>query len=404
MHAMNAAAADPAFARCAAWLRQDPALVAQLAALESPDDFVPALAAAVAARGDDADAAAIAGALAHTRALPPWVVDDWRPEHRRGWEPVALEWGPRGAGLVWCAGQVPDTLPFHEMIVSRVRYRPFNRWFALHTPLTPDFVASLQAEALPLAGLVHHLSRCGSTLLGQALKAWPGTRVVSEAALLDSALLVALGGADPDWLAFRGALAALSQPGGDATRVIVKLDAWHALALGPLRERLPRVPWAFACRDPLEVLVSHAREPGRHTVPGMLPDAWLGAADPAATAPIEHAARVLAAICAAVVPHASAGLLVDHRELAGGDGAAFVATQVAPWFGLDPAAADPQRLAEAFATHAKRPNEPYADDRGAKRTAATDALRAAAARIQPHYAALDAARLRQRTAAPRRGA
>jgi hypothetical protein len=305
-----------------------------------------------------------------------------------------LEWGTTGAELVWGSGEAPDTVPFHEQVVATLRYRPFNRWFAQRTPLTPAFVAELETEALPLAGLVLHESRCGSTLIAQALKAWPGTRVISEPGLLDTALTAALTGMDPTTLLFRGALAALCQPARNDTRVVVKLDAWHALALGALRSLLPGVPWLFAYRDPLEVLVSHTKEAGRHTVPGMLPDAWLAPAFTDDTQlPIEHAARVLGSLCAAIVPHAQAAQLVNYAELADASSDAL-STRIPRLFGLDPAAVDRERYAAAMTQHSKHPREAFVDDRAAKNDAATDALRAIAARwMDPHYATLEAIRL-----------
>jgi hypothetical protein len=300
--------------------------------------------------------------------------------------------------LVWYCGGVEDELPFHELGVAQLRQHPLNQWFAMRTPLTASFVATLEADMLPLSGLILHMSRCGSTLIAQTLKAWPGTRVLSEPGLLDVALTVALSGGDPAWLAFRGVLAALRQPAGADRRVLIKLDAWHALALAQLRRSLPGVPWLFAYRDPLEVLVSHAREPGRHTAPGMLPEPWLGptTATDVPLPPIEHAARVLGAICAAVLPHASAGLLVNHDELVAGGVDALppvLLEHIPRWFGLDPAQIDRVRHSATLAQHAKRPLDAYADDRATKRAMATaDVLAAADRWIANHYAALESIR------------
>lgn len=391
---MNAVV-DDALVRCAERLWRDPATAMRLASIASADAFREALLAAVATHGD-ADDAAVLATLAFDRPAPPRVpVARWPRAQRRGWQPLALEWGSNGAEIVWGCGAVSDTLPFHEQVVATLRYRPFNRWFAARTPLTEPFVAELEADALPLCGLVLHESRCGSTLIAQALKAWPGTRVVSEPGVLDVALTAALSGIDPRALAFRGVLAALRQPAREDARVVVKLDAWHALALGPLLARLPGVPWLFAYRAPLEVLVSHAREPGRHTVPGMLPDAWLAPAPDGATpSPIEHAARVLGSLCAAVVPHARAAQLVDYTELVDPSSDAL-SMRIPRLFGLDPAMVDRERYAATLARHAKHPHEAFADDRAAKQDAATPAMRAIAARwIEPHYAALEAIRLR----------
>lgn len=388
---------DEALDRCAAWLLRHPQQATALASIPAPDAFRDALLAANVAHGDVADGAALAQIPFHRAAPPRPARSEWPLAERRGWQPLALEWGPGGAELVWGCGEAADTLPFHEQVVAALRYRPFNRWFAQRTLLTPAFVAELEADALPLAGLILHESRCGSTLIAQALKAWPDTRVISEPGLLDIALTAALSGMDPTALAFRGVLAALGQPAREDARVIVKLDAWHALALGALRSLLPAVPWLFAYRAPLEVLVSHAREPGRHTVPGMLPDVWLAPAPPGATLlPIEHAGRVLGSLCAAVAAHAHAEHLVNYAELADRTSDAL-STRIPRLFGLDPAAVDAERYATTLAQHAKRPFEAFADDRAAKNDAATAALHDIAARwMEAPYAALEAIRLRDR--------
>lgn len=391
-------AADAVLARCAGWIAGEPELAATLATIIAADEFRDALLATVAARAGVEDAAALALLRFDRPTRTGRALAAWPLALRRGWQPLALEWGAQSAELVWGCGATRDDLPFHESAVASLRQRPLNQWFAPRTPLTPGFVAALEADMLPLSGLILHMSRCGSTLIAQTLKAWPGNRVLSEPGLLDTALTVALAGADPAWLAFRGVLAALRQPAGTDRRVLVKLDAWHALALAQLRMRLPAVPWLFAYRDPLEVLVSQAREPGRHMRPGMLPEPWLGQAF-ATDAPlpqIEHAAHVLGAICAAVLPHASAGHLVNHAELVARDGDAqppILIEHIPRWFGLDPAEADPARLAKTLAQHAKRPHVGYTDDRAGKREAVTADLHAAADRwITEHYIALEAIR------------
>jgi hypothetical protein len=390
----NQAAIDAALARCAAWIAGEPELALTLSAFASPDEFRDALLAEIIARSGADDATALAAQRFDRPARCGLTLDAWPLAQRRGWQPFALEWGAHGAELVWGIAPARDDLPFHEQVTADLRHRPLNRWFAMRTPLTPEFVDALEADMLPLAGLILHMSRCGSTLIAQSLKAWPGTRVISEPGILDIALTAALAGMDPQWLSFRGVLAALRQPAGGDRDVVIKLDAWHALALAPLQAQLPGVPWLFAYRDPLEVLASHAKEPGRHTVPGMLPEAWLGEPlrDGEQLAPVHYAARVLGVICAAVRAHAQPSNLVNYAELVERDSPAL-ARSIPHHFGLDPAHVDAERFATTLTRHAKRPLEAYADDSASKRAAITDELRAAAARwITPHYDALEAIR------------
>ena len=85
-----------------------------------------------------------------------WRAATWPLAQRLGWQPLALEWNAAGAELVWGSGEVPEPVPFHEQVVATLRYRPFNRWFAQRTPLTPGFVAELEAELDHRFRLVSH--------------------------------------------------------------------------------------------------------------------------------------------------------------------------------------------------------------------------------------------------------
>ena len=211
---------------------------------------------------------------------------------------------------------------------------------------------------MALAGLVLHSSRCGSTSVLRALDTWPGVAGIDEPPTLDAALTSVRRGGDPSVVR-----AELARLGAQGDRVLVKTDAWHVLALPLLRAAAPDVPWLFVHRDPAEILVSHAREPGSHTVPGLLDEVWFGR--PRTVQPLEHAAVVLAAIFSAAAAHANAENLLDHAELPD------AVTRVAGHFGLDPAGLDPSALETVLARHAKHPHLAYDDDRAAKRAAVT---------------------------------
>ena len=381
--------ANAALAQCAALIAAEPELAAMLAAIQPADRFLGALEEFARQHGITLESDAKEIIVGNRSVALGCRITAWPFAARRGWQPFVLEWGPLGAELVWGCGAEHADAAFHESTVADLRARPLNRLFAVRTPLTPEFTSALEADALPIRGLIFHMSRCGSTLIGQALKAWPSVRVLSEPGLLDIAITLAYSGNDPDWRLFRAVLAALAQPAGDERCVVIKLDAWHALALAQILQRVP-AGWLFVYRNPAEVMVSHAREPGRHTVPGMLPEAWLGTSRETADqmSSREHGARVIGAICAAIVPYARAPNLLNYDELP-----QALRTRVADSFGFDRAAADPAKLDALLAVHAKRPYEPFADDRMTKRKAADASLRAAVERwIAPHYTALETIR------------
>ena len=212
---------------------------------------------------------------------------------------------------------------------------------------------------MALAGLVLHASRSGSTLVLRALETWPGVVVVDEPPALDAALTSARQGDDPADVA-----AVLAELGERGERVIVKTDAWHVLELPRLLAAAGDVPWLFVHRDPAEILVSHAREPGSHTVPGVLDEVWFG--PPRTAQPLPYAAAVLAAIFSAAATHGDAQHLLDFAELPD-----VLTDRVAGHFGLEPGEVDLSALDTVLTHHAKRPYLVYADDRAAKQAAVT---------------------------------
>lgn len=388
----TALAQSDALARCAVLIASEPELATTLAASLAQDAFVAALREIARERGIDFDAVTEARLAAPTPTPSGCRLMQWSLPMRQGWQPFALEFGPHGHELVWGCGAARAGQVFHELTAFELRALPLNRYFAVRTPLSAEFVAVLMAESLPVAGLIYHMSRCGSTLVAEALKAWPGMRVLSESALLDGAVMLARSGHDPDWLLLRGVVAALAQPAEGDSAVCFKLDAWHTLALAEIR-RVVAAPWLFVYRDPVEVMVSHARVPGRHTVAGLVPDMVVANSENPAVeyTPENHAARVIGAICAAIVPHAGATQLLNYNELP-----AALTTRLPAALGLNPKAPDRARLAAVLTRHAKRPHESFSDDRAAKQAEAGAALRARAAQwINPHYAALEAIRLQQ---------
>jgi len=216
---------------------------------------------------------------------------------------------------------------------------------------------------MALAGLVLHASRSGSTVVLRALETWPGVMAVDEPPELDAALTSVRRGGDPSRPS-----SVLTELGSRGERVIVKTDAWHVLELRALLAAAGDVPWLFVHRDPAEILVSHAAEPGSHTVPGVLDEVWFG--PPRTVHPLPHAAAVLAAIFAAAADHVDRDSLLDHAELPG------ALARVAGHFGLDPAAGDAAALDAVLGRHAKRPHLAYEDDRAAKRAEVTPQIAA----------------------------
>jgi hypothetical protein len=301
------------------------------------------------------------------------------------WTPVRVH--RRNGGLVvdWAhlAGVAP-TDPFFDQTLQGALRHPFRLLFRRECPA--EALAELAGPAsggLPVAGVIHHVSRCGSTLVAHALGSLPPVLALSEPDPLDTVLRApadALGWSAGDHAAVvRGMIAALSRglSAGQAA-CVVKADSWAIAARSVLRAALPGVPWVCLTRDPVEVLASQVGHRSYHTVPGGLPPAVLGGG----TAPVEadaYAAWVLGRLADlaadAIHVEAGAGIVVDHAELPGA-----IAGRIAPHFGLTVDAAGAAAIATVTGRDAKNPVLPYVDDRAAKQGAAPAALRADAER------------------------
>jgi hypothetical protein len=317
-----------------------------------------------------------------------------------GWSPVRVFRDPDDGWTVeWCRMREERfSDPFFADTIGRALRRPFNQAFRRRTRLEALGEALGGANAVRPAGLIFHMSRCGSTLVAQMLAALPGSVVVSEAEPVGDVL-----GArhrDPavtdEWRAerLRWIVTALGNSvSGDPRRFVLKMDSWHVLDLPVIRRAFPGVPSIMVYRDPVEVLVSHERTPGWMMVP-IHAEKLLGlTVDEAVTLPHEdYRARILEGFLRAMLGDDDpACRLVNYAEL---PGAAL--EQIPPWFGIDLGIHDRQVIAEAAGRDAKHPYQEHTPDSKEKQCRASAAIRAAAAaRLLPVYQALEARRQRQ---------
>jgi len=377
-------------------LLSEPALQTRLAEAVSPNEFVVDSQAIAAGHGLPLAEATLRGALRPDpvglgRFGPaPVTLDCWPGE---GWLPArsVLTGGP--PAFDWALfGTRQLTESFYEDSVRRTATSPLNLLLRTRTGLDALIAGAAGADTVPLTGLIFHMSRCGSTLLAQMLGAPTHHAVASEPEALDAILQWAqLPGVGEDHAiaAVQAFVAAMSRRrGSQAQRFFIKLDAWHILSLPLLRAALPDVPWVYLFRDPIEVLVSHRRQPGMHTVAGTMPEEIFGISDGCTLAPIEYAARTLKAIGEAAIEGLTqgGGMALSYTEIA-----ASVPTSIARHFGFTPSAADRESMRLVANRDAKAPDRPFAADSQSKRAAADDTIRAAAASLDSVHAQLVAA-------------
>ncbi|MDE2369614.1 MAG: hypothetical protein KGN16_11635 [Burkholderiales bacterium] len=312
--------------------------------------------------------------------LPP--LQGWLPMH------AGLREGRLETELCWF-GERRLLEPFFDDSLAAVMQQPFNAVFRHRLPIETLAQWLEVHPGLPPRGFVFHMSRCGSTLLGQVLAASAARRVVSEAAPIDAVLRVGAAVDDATrgaWL--RTMLGMLGQPADAAERSLyVKFDSWHTHHLPLVATVHPEVPWVFLIREPVEVIVSHLRRPGAQMVPGML-GFTLPGLDPVAAATLpraEYIARMLGWICEAaeqaLLAEPGRGLVVDYA-----DWPATLEGALLPHFGLRTAGPEAAAMQAALRRDAKNPSFDFAPDAESKRRDAGAEVHAAAERwVQPVY-------------------
>lgn len=382
---------DEALEALRACVMADEAIATALCSIEDVERYAEAAVRLADARGIPLTAAAIRQAITPdplniARFMPrPPNGTVWPPRH---WLPIGVSIGDDRAMIDWAhVGPAPIIDPFFENAIRRAVARPFNRMFRYRMSLDDFLTNAPRHESLPPAGLIFHMSRCGSTLVAQMLAALPGNIVISEAAPIDA--LVQLCRAAPHLPAqthvalLRAMVAAYGrQRSGGERHFFLKLDCWHALALPLFRQAFPDTPWIFLYRDPVEVLVSHARQRGAQMVPTITPPQLYCLGDYQGPANEDYWARVLGIICEAAATYLGdgAGLAVNYRELPGA-----LRARILPHFDIDYSAGDYDTMTKTARHDAKAPHSDFADDRAGKQRDARPSLRAAA---DTHLAAI----------------
>jgi hypothetical protein len=364
----------------------DADLVASLADAWDPEVFTARLAAVAARRGAGVGADTIRQLLAFGAGPPPLAMAS-----PPGWLPLRIA-GEGDAALVeWVFfGERRLLEPFYEDSLRAVRSSPFNRLLGFRTRL-----AELPATDSPApAGLIFHMSRCGSTLVAQMLAASARNVVVSEAAPIDAVVRLGAAGLEPGQHArlLRAMVGAVGRARAGETRLFVKLDSWHARALPLFRRAFPTTPWIFLIRGPVEVLASQLKRAGLQAT-GQLTADDIGVAWRRHATQEANIAAALASICEAAEAASGSGgaLVVNYDELP-----AALWTGVLPHFGVKASAAEVAAMAAVAGRDAKQPGSPFTPDTDAKRAAATEPVRAAVAgRLAGAYARLEALRRAQ---------
>jgi len=358
-----------ALASLRALVLSDAALQDALGDIQDFQLFATRTSEAARARGLDLDVETVTDLLYTPRRAPS--IDGSTPSP--SWLPAEVIQVEGCAAVAWLRfGRRRLTESFFDNSLARLRHLPFHRLFAVHTPLRDLEAWAAAVPALEPAGLIFHMSRCGSTLAAQTLAASPANVVLSEAPPINAIVGRADLDDDAKVAVLRAMVAALGQGRNGERRLFLKLDCWHSLDLPLFRRAFPDTPWVFLYRDPVEVLVSHSRVPGMQMVPSLVPPSTFGIDLPDGVPDDDYRACVLAAVCEGALRHypAGGGRLVNYRQL---PEALF--TDVLPHFGFTGSEAEFHAMRAATARDAKTPEQAFTPDARDKQQAATPALR-----------------------------
>jgi hypothetical protein len=262
-------------------------------------------------------------------------------------------------------------------------------------------VTSLDAlhdvEGRDPGGFVFHQSRCGSTLLMQALTQGGCIAPVSEALPVNQLLLQDGLSEEERTGLLRGLIRALSLRDGAARDLpsLFKLTSWNVLFFDVIRAAFPDTPWLFLYRDPLETLASLGERPARWLANDALLDALardLRLPSVVGLAREQRCAVVLAAYGRAALHASPASInLLNYDQLP-----AALSAEVPARFGLATTEAQREVIAAASRIYSKDASRSLVFDAAAerRRRPVSDALRDVDRRLtRPVYDALEARRL-----------
>ncbi len=263
--------------------------------------------------------------------------------------------------IVW-AGAVP-LVAMGRIDIRRVTgpfwYADVSRYATVEQLVPLDSIA-INIDTLGLIGAVHHMTRCGSTLIMRQISAVPGLFGISEPIVFQQLLD---GPAAQPALTRRRirSLVALHRDAlqGRAERFAIKWTATMAHHAAALAHALPEVPMLFLHRDPLAVMRSIIREPLGEPVRGgpakLAPSLQLAglAPDTMIDDPVERLAHLVAGACIAAA-QAGGMARLDYAALPDA-----TANAILPYFGLPVSTADRTAIRDAARGHSKRPTSPF---------------------------------------------
>ena len=189
------------------------------------------------------------------------------------WLPVNIHFAPAGTSVRWLNFRTKSiSEPFFHQTVKALRSEDPGAQ-ERSTSLGALLEAAASLEPVQPAGIIFHISRCGSTLLANALRAASSTVVLSEPRVVGMLFRPELfhNSAFPQEYRFESRKLLLNaittlyghSSGATSTRLVLKCFAVHLLQIRFIQRLWPGVPCLVMVRKPEEVIASNlARQAG----------------------------------------------------------------------------------------------------------------------------------------------
>jgi hypothetical protein len=298
-----------------------------------------------------------------------------------GWLPVGLGCVADNSLVRWMkVGSASFSEPFFYQSVDVLRNADPPA-IEVETELDVLLAARYQFASVAPAGIIFHMSRCGSTLLLNAMKTIEGVAGYSEPSLITRTMVLSSGAA--------GYWRALSRPmleavitlfsnyrGAPPQRVVLKCNLPDIVGLPWIRSIWPDVPCVILTRNPLEVMVSNLQKPAPWLLDReALQSSLFGRVPEEASGLVDYCAWMLGRYCQVAAAVAdSRCIVVDYENL---DASAI--RGIAQQFGLEVSGHN-EAFQASLRMSAKSPGRVFEDDRRRKQEGATSAIRQSAER------------------------
>ncbi len=200
-----------------------------------------------------------------------------------------------------------------------------------------------------VAGMVFHMSRCGSTLTTQMLRHSSAHVVIAEADVLGQFLQSFRGDKQELVASLRNIIALLADTlCRQGQKLVIKWSSWNIYVIDAISEAIPDVPICYQYRSPQEVLVSLIRQHAEwmdlatirklHRREGYFSHSnhqnpyieLLEASGAEHVSNAELTARLIGHCCDRAIKHSKSLLMVDYRDMPDA-----VFTQIAPHFAIE---------------------------------------------------------------------